>query len=209
MYRRSYRWFLNKPVPGEILDNLLNAARYIPSGGNDHRFEITVITSEKKRAQLLEAIYSYYQKIYKLLNNPLLMQVAKRIGDPKVKATLNDPFNYKKIMNVISQLREKKDVVFYHAPAIFIFHTDRIMPTAMEDCILAAYNVSLLSETLGLGSCFVSLSQQAITNDKKCKEILSIPSSHRVHAVVIAGYPERIYERPAIRKPQHVTFVGS
>lgn len=206
MYRRSYRQFISKPVPEEVLDHLLDAARYIPSGGNDHRFEITLLTSEEKRVQLLSAIYNYYQRINKLLTNPLLQQLAKRIGDPKVKATLNDPMNFKKIMNVISQLGGKIDIVFYNSPATFIFHTDRIMPTAMEDCILAAYNVSLLSETLGLGSCFVSLSQQAITNDKKCKEILSIPASHKVHAVVIAGYPQRIYKRPAIRKPKLVNI---
>ncbi len=90
---------------------------------------------------------------------------------------------------------------------VFIFHTDRIMPTAKEDCILAGYNVVLMSETLGLGSCFVSLSQQAITNDKSCKKILLIPKSHKVESIVIVGYPKRIYKRPALRKSKQVKYI--
>jgi hypothetical protein len=136
----------------------------------------------------------------------LLQIVAKQFGEKKVKETLRDPFYFKKILNHIEDIENKDDPVFYHAPAIFIFHTNRIMPTAKEDCILAAYNVVLVSETLGLGSCFVSLSQQAISNSNKCKKILSIPASHRVEAVVIVGHPKRFYKRPAVRNSKKVSI---
>ena len=207
MYRRSYRRFREKPLPKNVINQLITASSYIPSGGNDHRMDVTVLTSREKRSQLLSCIYDYYRHILKLLKNPVLRFVAKRIGDPKVKATLNDPFNYKKIVYAIEQMDSADDAVFYHAPAVFFFHTDRIMPTAKEDCILAAYNLVFLTETLGLGSCFVSLSQQAVTNDKKCKRILSIPETHRVEAVVVVGYPIRMYQRPAFRFSKQVHFV--
>lgn len=204
MNRRSYRRFLDKPVSIDIIGKLIESTRYIPSGGNDHRLEITVLTSDKKREELLSAIFEYYSQIKKLLKNSLLQIIAKQFGEKKVRETLKDPFYFKKILNHIENIENKDDPVFYHAPAIFIFHTDRIMPTAKEDCILAAYNVVLMSETLGLGSCFVSLSQQAITNSKKCKKILSIPNSNRVEAVVIVGHPKRFYKRPALRKEKKV-----
>lgn len=207
MYRRSYRRFTNERLSEEALDCLLNAARYMPSGGNDHRLHITLLTSPEKRAELLEAIHAYYKGIVRLLKNPLLRVIAKRVGDPKVKATLNDPFNYKKILYAIGQMDGDDDAVFYNAPAVFFFHTDRIMPTAREDCLLSAYNVVLMSETLGLGSCLVSLSQQAVTNSKNCKKILAIPSSHRVESVVVVGRPRRMYLRPAVRSPKPVTII--
>ena len=207
MHRRSYRRFLDKPLSDINIEKLIKAATYIPSGGNDHRINITVLTAIEKRIELLSAIVEYYAHIKKLLKNPLLRIVAKQFGDAKVKATLKDPFYFKKILKHIEDIKNIDDPVFYHAPSVFIFHTDRIMPTAKEDCILSAYNVVLMSETLGLGSCFVSLSQQAITNSKKCKNILSIPKSHRVEAVVIVGHPKRIYKRPASRKPKHVNFI--
>jgi nitroreductase/NAD-dependent dihydropyrimidine dehydrogenase PreA subunit len=207
MYRRSYRRFLNKPLTNESIEKLIESTRYIPSGGNDHRIEITVLNSNEKRDELLSAIIEYYKRIKKLLKNPVLQIIAKQIGEKKVKETLKDPFYFKKILNIIEDIENKDDPVFYHAPAIFIFHTNRIMPTAKEDCILAAYNVVLMSETLGLGSCFVSLSQQAIANDKKCKKILSIPASHFVDAVVTIGYPKRYYKRPAIRNTKNVRFI--
>lgn len=138
----------------------------------------------------------------------MLRFIGKQIGDAKVKATLKDPFYFKKILRIIEEIKNDDDAVFYHAPAVFFFHTDRIMPTAQEDCILSAYNVVLMAETLNLGSCFVSLSQQAVTNDKKCKDILSIPHSHRVEAVVVIGHPKRIYKRAAFREPKQVNFIS-
>jgi len=207
MYRRSYRRFLDKPLTIDDIHKLLESTRYIPSGGNDHRLGITVLTSNEKREELLTAIIEYYSRIKRMLKNPLLQMIARQFGEKKVKETLKDPFYFKKILKHIEDIKNNDDPVFYHAPAIFIFHTDRTMPTAKEDCILAAYNIVLMSETLGLGSCFVSLSQQAITNDTKCKTILSIPASDRVEAVVIVGYPKRFYKRPALRKGKKVRIV--
>ena len=88
MYRRSYRRFTKKPISKEILSQLLNAARFIPSGGNDHRFQITVLNSGEKRRELLSAIKKYYNKILRLMKNPILHFLAKWIGNEKVKATL-------------------------------------------------------------------------------------------------------------------------
>ncbi len=204
MYRRSYRRFLKEPIPKKILNQLVNAANYIPSGGNDHRIDISILISEEKRSELLSAIYTYYKHIKKLLKNPFLRIIAKQLGDAKVKATLRDPFYFNKILNHIEKIGTDDDIVFYDAPLVFFFHTSRIMPTAKEDCVLSAYNVVLMSETLGLGSCFISLSQQAVTNNKKCKKILLIPQSHRVEAVVVIGYPERIYKRPVLRNSKPV-----
>jgi nitroreductase len=208
MHRRSYRRFLDKPISDENIEQLTKAATFIPSGGNDHRINITVLTSKEKHAKLLSAILEYYASIRKLLKNPMLRFIGKQIGDAKVKATLKDPFYFKKILRIIEDIKNEDDAVFYHAPAVFFFHTDRIMPTAKEDCILSAYNVVLMAETLKLGSCFVSLSQQAVTNDKKCKDILSIPHSHRVEAVVVIGHPKRIYKRAAYHEPKQVNFIS-
>ncbi len=205
--RRSYRRFTREPVADADLKVLLEAAGYIPSGGNDHRFQITVLTSDTIRTKLLSAIHDYYQQIRKILKNPAAKLLGKWMGDPKVRATLRDPANLKKILHAIELIDGEDDVVFYNAPAVLFFHTDRIMPTAHEDCILSAYNVVLQAETLGLGTCFVSLSQQAVTNDQKCKKILSLPPSHYVYAVLVLGYPQRKYQRPVFRAPKHVEYI--
>lgn len=206
MHRRSYRRFLDKPISNTDIEQLIKAATYIPSGGNDHRINITVMTSKEKRVKLLSAIYEYYARIRRFMKNPVLRFIAKHVGDVKLKATLKNQLYYKRILHIIEEIKTQDDVVFYHAPAVFFFHTDRIMPTAQEDCILSAYNLVLMAEALGLGSCFVSLSQQAVSNNKKCKVILSIPQTHRVEAVVVIGHPKRRYNRPALRMPKQVNF---
>ena len=206
MYRRSYRRFKSGPIPRKVMDTLLDAARFIPSGGNDHRFQITLLTSDRVRQELLKSIHRYYSRLLRLMRHPLVKELLKLIGDPKVKATLREPENLKKIIYAINMIHGEDDAVFYNAPAVLFFHTDRIMPTAGEDCLLSAYNIALQAETLGLGSCFVSLSQQAVNENKKCKQLLSIPPNHFVYAVLVLGYPVRKYLRPAVRPKKEVSY---
>lgn len=54
-----------------------------------------------------------------------------------------------------------------------------------EDSVLAAYNIVLMVETLGLGTCLVSLAQNAINSSRRCKQILDLDPSERVYAVVV------------------------
>jgi nitroreductase len=41
--RRSIRHFLDKPIPSEVLQALLEAARWAPSGGNNQPWVFVVI----------------------------------------------------------------------------------------------------------------------------------------------------------------------
>jgi len=80
-----------------------------------------------------------------------------------------------------------------------VFHSPRALPTPKEDCILSAYNIALTAELLGMGSCFVSLAQQAISTSGPCKDAIGIPRADVAHAVLILGYPKRPFLRPAPR----------
>lgn len=49
MNRRSYRRFLDKTISNADIEQLTKAATFIPSGGNDHRINITIMRSKDKR----------------------------------------------------------------------------------------------------------------------------------------------------------------
>ena len=53
--RKSVREFLDKPVPDEILERLLNAARLAPSAHNQQEWRFVVVTDPGLRSQLIEA----------------------------------------------------------------------------------------------------------------------------------------------------------
>ena len=53
--RKSVRQFLDKPVPDEILDRLLNAARLAPSAHNQQEWRFVIVKDPGLRKQLIEA----------------------------------------------------------------------------------------------------------------------------------------------------------
>ena len=204
--RRSMRKFDQKPVPHDYLKLLTDAARFSPTGGNVQDLSITIIDKLETRKELEEKIIAYYDKIIRLLRNPVVRYCLRFSGDAKVKETAKDKGFFTKIERIYAQMKEGDNNIFYDAPLVLLFHTSRLLPTAFEDCILAAYNLVLAAETLSLGSCFVSLSQQAITSNNKIKQLIGIPRLDQVYAVLVLGYPATRYRRVAPRKEKNLQF---
>jgi nitroreductase len=98
-----------------------------------------------------------------------------------------------------------EDPVFYRAPVVIFVHSRCLIPTPREDCILAAYNIVLAAETMGLGSCFVSLAQNAINSSRGLKRILGMEARDQVYAVVVLGYPAIRYQWGIPKEPVPLT----
>ena len=204
--RRSIRKFNQKPVSDQFLNQLADAAKYSPTGGNAQEFSITTINNQETRIELENAIINYYDRIIRMLRFPIVRLFMKLFGDAKVKETAKDKEFFIKIEEIYSRMKKGEKNIFYDAPAVMLFHTSRLLPTALEDCILGAYNVALAAVSLGLGSCFVSLSQQAISSSRSIKKELGLPSSDQVHAVLVLGFPAVKYRRIPPRKEKNILF---
>ena len=68
-----------------------------------------------------------------------------------------------------------------------------------EDAVMAAYNVSLMAGTLGLGTCFVSMAQKAISAGERIRKTVGLKKSERIHAVLAVGYPLIVRHRRVVR----------
>ena len=204
--RRSMRKFEQKLVPNDYIRLLSDAARFSPTGGNVQDLSITIINNVDTRKELENEIIGYYDKIVRRLRNPVVRFCMRFSGDAKVKETAKDKDFFTKIKRIYGHMKDGENNIFYNAPLVMIFHTSRLLPTAHEDCILAAYNVVLAAETLKLGSCFVSLSQQAITAKDRIKQVIGIPRSDHIYAVLVLGFPAARYRRVPPRKEKNVQF---
>ncbi len=92
-------------------------------------------------------------------------------------------------------------------PVIIIIHSKKEIPTPKEDSILAGYNMALMAQALGLGTCFVTLAQKAINFSSKCKKILSLAKEDNIHAVLLLGYPSVNYLRSAPRFKKEIKLL--
>ncbi len=78
--------------------------------------------------------------------------------------------------------------MFYNAP-LLIFVSGAKSPFAVNDCSMAALNMMLVGNSLGLGSCWIGTAV-VVANDKGVKAKLGVPEDHEVYAGVIFGYPK-------------------
>jgi len=133
MKRRSVRNFEDRPVPGDVVDRLLDAANNAPSGGNIQPLSIVVVQEPDTRAELAEMVG----------------------GQPWVK---NAPLS---MVFCIDFLRVKRwaslfGVDFLGEQALSSFLI------AYADVMCAAQNVVILAEGSGLGSVYVGTIQASI-----------------------------------------------
>ena len=126
---------------------------------------------------------------------------------PHERSFLNDPEYYRRFETLLDRLDAGEDPVFCRAPAVVVVHSQTMIPTPKEDCVLAGYNMVLTAQSLGIGTCFVSLAQNALNSSAKCRQIIGLGLGDHVHAVVVMGYPAVRYRRPVPKRERPVHWL--
>ena len=169
--RRSCRRYTDRNIDEETLRQITDTASLIPSGGNRHSHRLTILAKSETRSILERCLEDTYRKKKRLLGNPFLRRIGMVISDRETKEFLKDRFYLGQITYLLEQFDRGIDPIFYNAPIVILVHTQRLIPTPREDCILAAYNMVLAAEHTGLGSCFVSLAQKGINMNRVLKKV--------------------------------------
>ena len=126
MRRRSVRNFEDKPVPGDVVDKLMNAANNAPTACNIQPLSVVLVQEAKRRAKLAEMVKSQPW----LRNAPLTMIFCLDFWRLKKWAELSG-------------------VAFRGNDALSHFLL------GYADVMCAAQTVVILAESLGLGSVYV------------------------------------------------------
>lgn len=207
-FRRSIRKFQKKAVDDSLVEKLINNARFIPSGGNAHSYEFTVLKGDSGvTADLKKELRDVYEKRSMLLNNILLRNIAKPFVNSLARGFLRDNGYRVRIKKLVERLDKGEDVFFRDAPVVVILHSKAVIPTPKEDCILAGYNITMFAQANGLGSCFVTLAQNAVNASTKCKRILGLTGDDHIYAVLILGYPAVTHLRSAPKREKTINWL--
>ncbi len=185
--RRSRRAFLDKPIPDETIEEILEAARYAPSALNKQPWKFIVISNEETIRQLSGIIRGIAKKIAYLL--PIFSIFRGELRDPRAVAAL------KKTVSTDG------DGVFYRAPLLILIMTSKNAGRyAARDCAMAAQNMMLYANSVGIGSCFIGRADLLGMN-RKGRDLLGFPPDYKIHAAVIFGYVPKDTDLPV---PQRI-----
>lgn len=190
--RRSIRKFLERPVPLDLLREVLEKARAAPSGGNLQPWQATVLGG-KTMSRLKQAMQA-----------ALLAPPGSEMPEYRIYPEgLPDPWRVRRgtngeaLYSALCIAREDKagrfaqlarNFTFFDAPIGLFVHMPRLMgPPQWADLGLWLQTVMLLLTEAGLGSC----PQEAWSAyPQTVKGVTGIPDDHLLFCGLAIGWPD-------------------
>jgi nitroreductase/NAD-dependent dihydropyrimidine dehydrogenase PreA subunit len=205
--RRAIRNFKDKPVPGELLEKIVEAISFAPPGFPPLKIKIIVIQNTLLIRNALPIMIKFYDKLVVIMKKPMYRYfIKKETGEKKFK-TLQEHL----IPLLISRLPELKngteDTITRNAPAMILFLADKNEEDISQDTSVAATYGMLATHSLGLGGSIMDLIPPAINKDEELKKLFCIPDNHEIVTSLIIGYPKYKYQRGIIRNLKSVKWI--
>lgn len=180
--RRSIRSFTDKPVPDDIIRELLEAARLAPSASNRQPWRFIVVTDPKERAKLRricwdQAFIEQAPVVFVCCADltayaqPSRLKRSQEFMDYGVTETLSGRFADPEFRAALLKLPDPDLGIFVAAVAANVY-------IAVEHMVLTA-------TALGLGSCWVG----ALGDEGEINAMFGLPKTTVVVAVLPVGYP--------------------
>ena len=170
--RRSFRRFKPDPVPKDIIEKVLEAARNAPSAGNSQPWEFVVVQDAAMKKDITQSISSGYQELHKadptmywavavqphLATAPVLIIVC---GDRRLEVT--------------SPVHLPREILLRQSLAISI------------------YALQLAAASFGLATAWGTMQTEA--RETRIRKLLGIPDVYTVDHIIPLGYPDEEKEK--------------
>jgi len=204
--RRSCRVYEKLPVEPRILEDLVKIGLTAPSGTNSQLWSFTIIDSRSKMLAFGKSIAAFFGTMNRRAENGWLRRFLKLCGQPELDIYYRE--YYESVKQALSQWHEEEvDRLFHGAQAAILIGAQPDSSCPQEDALLAAQNILLGAQALGLGSCLIGFAVEALRRDQKIKTALKIPAAEKIYAVIALGYPAISFPRPAGRRTVPVRWV--
>ena len=204
--RRSKRLFKDKPVERDVLEKVLETARYAPSAHNDQSTEFIVIQDRSIIQEITKYTAEYIGKLGQLIRNPIGRMILRRSLGRRGAATL---FELGPEMDgLVSLFNSGTDWILRSAPVLLFFCADRAGGSfAGVNANLALHNAALAAETVGLGCFYAGFVIHASERDKRIAKLVSLPKTHKIYGALAMGYPRLKFKKWPDRNPAKLTWV--
>lgn len=185
--RRSIRHFSDKPVARELIDRILAMASTAPMGIPPWDVGCVTICDKTQRQHLVREIIKGYEGLLKTAKPWLIKLLRPVIG--KAKYDMFASFILPLAQGYVNEYKKNnRDVLFYDAPAVMIFHhAGYADPT---DASIACTYAMLAAESLGLGTIMIGAAAPIMQRNKKICRALGIPDGNKPSIVLLVGYPK-------------------
>lgn len=183
--RRSIRNFKNQKVEKEMLQNLIDNARYAPTASNSQQIDWTVLNDP-------EAV----KKVADLTIEWMRLAVAAAPGDERAAY----------LAMVISAYEAGADTITRGAPCLIFASAPESNGNGMVDLTIALSYLELAAVETSLGTCWAGFVTHALDLYQPLKELIALPDSHTQFYAMMIGHSKVRYQRLPERKPAKINW---
>ncbi|MBN1827912.1 MAG: nitroreductase family protein [Deltaproteobacteria bacterium] len=204
--RRSIRQYKKSlSVSRDAAERIIEAGRFAPTGGNRQAVSYVAVLQAEKLASVrqltIDILAGYADRIDEALR--LHREEGKAIPrEFRIRRVYGKRWKELKAL-----LLKGDDRLFYNAPAFMALHLNPAeSSSAAVDAGLAAMQMVLMAETLGLGTCFCGFFCFAVAESLQLKEALGIPARHVVPVSFVLGHPDVNYHKLVARSRPRINW---
>lgn len=184
--RRSIRCYKKDKITKKTIQELLNIARFAPSGCNSQGLSYIVIANTANLEKIVEATVVWLET-----------QIQSGAVWAKDFAGVTDFYRKTGI-----------DVILRDAPCLIVATAPSDFSMGHDNARFSLEYVELYATALGLGTCWAGFVEAAAgAKDKNVLTAMEIPQDTAVVGAMMLGYPQYTYQRLVDRNPLQVTWV--
>ncbi|MBC7085486.1 MAG: nitroreductase family protein [Methanomethylovorans sp.] len=173
--RRSVRNYADRSVSNEVIESIIDAGIYAPTGFGIQPWRFVVIKD---------------RDIMKKISTHCKPRLLKQLEGVNIDAAVQ----FKEM------LKKEEFDIFYNAPVLILVLGNKYAPTADFDCAMCAQNMMLAAHSMGLGSCWIGTAC-LVQDDPDMLKTLKIPEDYKVVAPIIFGYGNTVPVAPPRNDP--------
>ncbi len=191
--RRSIRKYTDEPVPPEMVDRLLEAARAAPSTSNTQSWKFKVITDPETRARIGDVAYGqkFVARAPVIIACCLDLDAFKDKGKQTLKLVLSGAVRPSMEM-ILRAARGGKDKEF---------SPERVVINGTINVAIATEHIVLTATALGLSTCWIRAFDAPAVH-----EILAVPEGLTIVCLLTIGYPDQSPPARPRRSLNEITF---
>jgi nitroreductase/NAD-dependent dihydropyrimidine dehydrogenase PreA subunit len=190
--KRSVRHYTGEEIPKEMIETVLYAMRYAPTGHNLQANRYLVIRDPERKRRIVEETAKGFKRFKTLIRLRTLLR-------PFISGPMYEMLSGRGLMagldDLISKCRADEDPILHSAPVVVISYYPSLGPLSFIDPSISFTYGMLAAHALGLGTCWIGFAIQALWKNKRMKRYLGVPKGMTITGVMTLGYPAVRYVR--------------
>ncbi len=208
--RRSIRAFRDRPLGKEIIERIIDGARFAPSGHNVQSTEFIAVLDREILSQISAETVEYLRFEIGRLSSFLVKTLLSLANRELLELGRREMPGFERI---VRSFEAGQDPILRHAPALLVFHAPRKVGFADVNAHLALQNASLLAHSLGVGHFFAGWVLAACrapmsrARSRRIPRLIGIPPENDMHGALALGYPVPTFRNWIERKPARTQWL--